>query len=76
MAVAESWRDPPPPEHDFCDDKGAAELKQKIEAYWVSRGFAPPQINLHHMGFIACMRSARTDIRSDMINGMPRKRSA
>lgn len=58
---------------DFCDGNGAAYLKQKIEAYWQSRGFPAPKISLARANFVGVMRSARTDVRSDMINGMPRQ---
>lgn len=56
---------------DYCDNAGAAELKARIEAYWTARGYPAPQVKFHHQGFMACMRSARTDIRSNMKNGLP-----
>jgi hypothetical protein len=55
---------------DFCDDDGARKLKAKIEEYWSTRGF-DVQVNLVEAGFVAAMRSARTDVRSNMMNGMP-----
>ena len=55
---------------DFCDEDGARKLKMKIEEYWVSRGF-DVSINLIDAGFVPAMRSARPDVRSDMVNGMP-----
>ncbi len=55
---------------DFCDEDGARKLKVKIEEYWVSRGF-DVSINLIDAGFVPAMRSARTDVRSNMVNGMP-----
>lgn len=61
---------------DFCDQDGARKLKAKIEEYWASRGFEV-HINLVDAGFVPAMRSARTDVRSNMVNGMPqRKKSA
>ncbi len=57
-------------EADFCDRAGALELKAKIEAYWADRG-AEVHVELKDVGFIPSMRSARTDVRSDMINGLP-----
>lgn len=61
---------------DFCDNDGARKLKLKIEEYWTNRGF-DVSINLIDAGFVPAMRSARTDVRSNMVNGMPpRKKSA
>jgi len=56
--------------NDFCTREGALRLKERIEAYWKERGF-DVSIELHEAGFMAAMRSARTDVRSNMINGMP-----
>lgn len=58
-------------EYDFCSRTGAQELKAKIEAYWAERG-QKVQIMLHNVGFHPAIRAARFDVRSDMINGMPR----
>jgi hypothetical protein len=58
---------------DFCNTDGARRLKNKIEDYWRDRGF-DVDIKLVDAGFMAAMRSARTDVRSDMVNGMPRRR--
>jgi hypothetical protein len=58
---------------DFCDDDGARKLKAKIEEYWSTRGF-DVQVNLVEAGFVAAMRSARTDVRSNMMNGMPTRK--
>ncbi|MGE3302104.1 MAG: phosphoglycolate phosphatase [Hyphomonadaceae bacterium] len=60
-------------EADFCNVDGARRLKSKIEDYWRDRGF-DVDIKLVDAGFMAAMRSARTDVRSDMVNGMPRRR--
>ena len=60
---------------DFCNNDGARRLKNKIEDYWRDRGF-DVDVKLVDAGFMAAMRSARTDVRSDMVNGMPRKRRA
>lgn len=59
--------------NDWCNEDGAKRLKQKIEQYWVDRGF-DVNIDLVDACFIAAMRSARTDVRSNMVNGMPRRR--
>ena len=55
---------------DFCTEHGAQRLKDKIEEYWRNRGF-DVSIDLVDAGFIPAMRSARTDVRSNMVNGMP-----
>ena len=55
---------------DFCTEDGALRIKHKIEEYWKNRGF-DVNIDLVDAGFIPAMRSARTDIRSNMVNGMP-----
>ncbi|MEZ5960112.1 MAG: hypothetical protein R3C30_06740 [Hyphomonadaceae bacterium] len=61
-------------EYDFCSRSGAQELKAKIEAYWAERG-QQVQVMLHNVGFHPAIRAARYDVRSDMINGMPRATS-
>jgi hypothetical protein len=59
---------------DFCSRDGAQSLKAKIEAYWAERGHKV-QIMLHNVGFHPAIRAARFDVRSDMVNGMPRAAS-
>lgn len=56
--------------NDFCTEDGARRLKLKIEEYWKDRGY-DVNVDLVDAGFIPAMRSARTDVRSNMINGMP-----
>ncbi|MBC7767577.1 MAG: hypothetical protein H7124_02190 [Phycisphaerales bacterium] len=58
-------------EHDFCSRAGALALKSKIEAYWRERG-QHVMVALHNVGFHPAIRAARFDVRSDMVNGMPR----
>lgn len=60
---------------DWCSVEGAKRLKQRIEAYWADRGEAV-EVKLVDAGFVAAMRSARCDLRSNMINGLPRKQQA
>lgn len=62
-------------DHDFCNAEGARRLKQRIEEYWRERGYSV-EVKLVEAGFVAAMRSARTDVRSDMVNGFPVKRAA
>ena len=54
--------------NDFCTREGAMRLKERIEAYWKDRGY-DVNIELHEAGFMPAMRSARTDVRSNMVNG-------
>lgn len=57
-------------DHDFCTAEGARRLKLRIEEYWRERGYNV-DVKLVDAGFVAAMRSARTDVRSDMVNGLP-----
>lgn len=58
---------------DYCSKEGAVALKAKIEAYWAERG-QNVMIALHNVGFHPAIRAARYDVRSDMVNGLPRAR--
>lgn len=60
--------------NDWCNEDGAKRLKNKIEEYWAERGY-DVDVDLVEAGFVAAMRSARTDVRSNMKNGMPRRRA-
>jgi hypothetical protein len=60
---------------DYCSRDGAHALKDKIEAYWRERG-QNVMVALHNVGFHPAIRAARFDVRSDMINGMPRNGAA
>lgn len=57
---------------DYCTREGAERLKEQIEAYWAERGH-DVRITLVQGGFMPSMRSARTDLRSNMVNGVPKK---
>ena len=57
-------------DHDFCTNDGARRLKTKIEDYWRERGYNV-DVKLVDASFVAAMRSARTDVRSNMVNGLP-----
>lgn len=57
---------------DWCSTDGAKRLATKIAAYWQERGY-DVDVKLVEAGFLPAMRSARTDVRSDMVNGMPRR---
>jgi len=60
---------------DWCSRDGALALKAKIEAYWRERG-QEVAIALHNVGFHPAIRAARFDVRSDMLNGMPRAKNS
>ncbi|HVY83872.1 MAG TPA: hypothetical protein VG943_01970 [Caulobacterales bacterium] len=62
-------------DHDFCNADGARRLKQRIEEYWRERGYAV-DVKLVEAGFVPAMRSARTDVRSDMVNGFPARKTS
>ena len=57
---------------DLCDRDGAGRLAAKIQDFWRKRGF-DVVVETKDEGFVSTMRSARTDVRSNMINGMPTK---
>lgn len=58
--------------NDWCTAEGADRLKKRILEYWQERGYAV-DVRLVDAGFMPAMRSARCDVRSDMVNGMPRR---
>lgn len=58
-------------EMDFCSREGAHALKAKIEAYWSERD-RNVMVMLQNVGFHPAIRAARYDLRSDMVNGLPR----
>jgi hypothetical protein len=60
---------------DMCDRDGADRLASKIQDFWRKRGF-DVVVETKDEGFVSTMRSARTDLRSNMINGMPTKLGA
>ena len=59
---------------DFCTQNGAIRLKNRITRFWKNQGY-DVKIELINGGFLQSIRSSRTDVRSDMINGMPVRRS-
>lgn len=60
---------------DLCNKDGANRLAQKIQDFWRKRGF-DVVVEMKDEGFVSTMRSARTDVRSDMVNGMPTRMAA
>ena len=68
---AEQWSASAEREADYCSQHGAHALKAAIEAYWAARG-QHVLVSLHNVGFHPAIRAARFDVRSDMVNGLPR----
>lgn len=66
-------RPPTPAPGEFTDRQGAELLKARIESYWRERGY-DVQITLVQAAFTAALRASRYDLRSEMTNGLPRKR--
>ena len=60
---------------DLCDSDGADRLAAKIQEFWRKRGF-DVDVEMKEEGFVSTMRSARTDLRSNMVNGMPTRCAA
>ena len=58
--------------NEYCTNDGADRLARKIQDYWRKQGF-DVSVETIKEGFVSTMRSARTDVRSDMVNGMPRR---
>lgn len=57
---------------DYCSNEGATRLRTIIQEYWRKQGY-DVDIKLVQEGFVSTMRSSRFDVRSDMVNGMPRR---
>ena len=58
---------------DYTDRAGANALKARIEAYWRERGHEV-EVTLVDAPFAAALRAARVDVRSELVNGLPRRR--
>ena len=59
---------------NFTDRQGAKELKTRVEAYWRERGHEV-HVLLVEAPFSSAIRSARDDTRSELVDGLPRRRS-
>lgn len=57
---------------DFSSETGAHELKARIDEYWSARGYKVRSAVVHGP-FHMSMRAARFEVRSDMVNGLPRE---
>ncbi|HWA01642.1 MAG TPA: hypothetical protein VG841_15145 [Caulobacterales bacterium] len=56
---------------NYTDRAGASALKERIENYWRERGHSV-EVQLVEAPFTPAVRAARFDLRSEMINGLPR----
>lgn len=56
---------------DWTNPSGAAQLKARIEDYWRERGYEIA-VTLVDGPFNAALRASRVDVRSELINGLPR----
>lgn len=59
--------------NDLCTEAGARRLKTRIEAYWARQGYRV-KVTVTEAEFNPAMRSTRFDLRSDLVNGLPRVR--
>lgn len=57
---------------ELTDRTGVHDLKRRIATYWILRGVDPPMFTLIQQTFNMGLRCSRVDLRSDMINGLPR----
>lgn len=60
----------PSSQANYCDRKGAEELKGKIELYWALRG-KPVQVWIEPRGYETALRGAHYVVRSNLVSGLP-----
>lgn len=56
---------------NYCDHTGATRIKERIEAYWRERGYEVSVVLVQGQ-YSNILRETRMDLRSDMVNGLPR----
>lgn len=59
---------------DAMTRAGAERLAMTIKQYWRDRGFEVA-VSVESAGWVRAIRSERVDVRSELINGMPPRRS-
>ncbi len=59
------------PQQDYTTRDGAQALAARIAEYWRDRGYEV-MLQIEDVGFHPAIRAARYEIRSDLINGLPR----
>ena len=57
---------------DLSTKSGAAALAEKIREYWNERGFAV-LLSVEEKGFHPATRAIRFEVRSDLVDGLPRQ---
>lgn len=57
---------------DLSTRSGAAALAAKIRDYWTERGFAV-LLSVEEKGFHPVTRAVRFEVRSDLVDGLPRQ---
>jgi len=57
--------------NDSCTHEGAMRLAEKIHAYWRAKNGKIVSVRFEPGAFTTVMRSTRTDVRSNMVNGWP-----
>jgi hypothetical protein len=60
-------------QRDHCGEDGALRLRDNIERFWAERGHNV-RVWVSKEGFSPSMRSARFDLRSNLVNGLPSNR--
>lgn len=56
---------------DHCSKSGAARLTERLADHWAELGYTV-EAEVVQGPFMASLRAARVDVRSDMLNGCPR----
>lgn len=59
---------------DSLDKAGAENLARRIREYWRERGHEV-QVDVQEKPFTSATRSIRYDVRSNLVNGMPAKKT-
>ncbi|MGQ0533056.1 MAG: hypothetical protein ACT4OF_10260 [Caulobacteraceae bacterium] len=65
-------RNSPRDADNYTDRTGAEVLKARIVAYWRERGYEI-QVTLAQAEFSPALRASRFDVRSELVNGLPRR---
>lgn len=60
---------------DLSTKSGAAALAARIRDYWSERGFAV-LLSVEEKGFHPMTRAVRFEVRSDLVDGLPRRSCA
>lgn len=58
-------------ENDYCSQSGAQKIADAVASYWFLRGYEVAAETKHGDTAQLDDHHARTDVRSDMVNGLP-----